>query len=402
MQEHSMRRSERPRSTARVHATALALALVAVAAGAGADAPVKFGDPFAALTATELIRFTAGLDDFKEVEEAADGLGPVFNGVSCAACHSNPVVGGDSNILETRFGRMDGKKFDPMTDAGGSLIQTDGIDPAHGCIGETVPAGATVIAKRKTTPLFGLGLVDHVPDATLQQLAKDQKRTAPRVAGQASLVRDAATGLMRVGRFGWKAQVATLLTFSADAYLNEMGITSPIFPNENAPGGDTSLLNTCDQVATLEDDGTGVAAFTDFMTMLAPPPRGAITPGAEGGAVVFARIGCAICHVPALTTGASSIAALNKVTFAPYSDFLLHDMGALGDGIEQGPASGKQMKTAPLWGLRVRTRFLHDARATTLEDAIRAHDGQGAAARDAFSTLGKADANDLIAFLRSL
>lgn len=367
-----------------------------------ADAPVSFGDPVAGLAPTELVRFVDGRDEFEEEEAPEQGLGPVFNATSCVACHSSPVVGGDSNILETRFGGVVGKKFDPMADAGGSLIQTDGIDPKNGCVGETVPDEATVVAKRKSTPLFGLGLVDHVPDATLQQLARDQQRTAPAVAGKASIVRDAASGQQRVGRFGWKAQVATLLTFSADAYLNEMGITSPIFPTENAPGGDVALLERCDRVAGLEDDGTGVAAFADFMTMLAPPPRGSITPGAEKGALVFERIGCAICHVPQLTTGPSAIAALDRVTFAPFSDFLLHDMGALGDGIEQGPASGREMRTAPLWGLRARTRFLHDARASTLETAIREHAGQASAARGAFEALSKADAADLIAFLRSL
>jgi CxxC motif-containing protein (DUF1111 family) len=364
-----------------------------------ADAPVNFGDPVAGLTSAELLRFDAGLDDFKEKETADDGLGPVFNQTSCAACHSSPAAGGDSNVLETRFGTYDGKKFDPMSQAGGSLIQTDGVDPKNGCVGETVPTEATVVAQRKSTPLFGLGLVDHVPDATLQQLAKNQPRG---VAGKPSIVVDAASGVTRVGRFGWKAQVATLMTFAADAYLNEMGITSPIFPTENAPGGDLTQLAKCDGVPTLEDDGSGVVAFADFMTMLAPPPRGSITPGAERGALVFERIGCAICHVPQLTTGPSAIAALNNVTFAPFSDFLLHDMGELGDRIVQGSASGSEMRTAPLWGLRVRSRFLHDARASTLDGAIREHAGQATAARRAFDALSKADAADLIAFLRSL
>ena len=376
--------------------------VVCIVSTVGADTPVRFGDPVAGLTATELVRFADGRDEFEEEETPEDGLGPVFNATSCAKCHSSPAIGGDSNILETRFGGLIGKKFDPMLNAGGSLIQTEGIDLAHGCVGETVPPDATIVAKRKSTPLFGLGLVDHVPDATLQQLAKDQQRAVPSVAGRPSMVRDAASGQLRVGRFGWKAQVATLLTFAADAYLNEMGITSPIFPNDNPPGGDTALLGQCDKVAGLEDDGSGVAAFADFMTMLAAPPRGGISRNAENGAAVFTRIGCATCHVPQLTTGPSAIAALNNVTFAPFSDFLLHDMGALGDGIEQNTAGGREMKTAPLWGLGARTRFLHDARASTLEGAIREHDGQGRAARAAFDALAKGDAADLIAFLRSL
>jgi CxxC motif-containing protein (DUF1111 family) len=372
---------------------------VLVAATVRADAPITFGDPIAGLTAAELALFQAGRDEFKEKEDVDEGLGPVFNGKSCATCHLSPVIGGDSNILETRFGRMDGTTFDPMVSKGGSLIQTDGIDSKHGCAGETVPSDATIVAKRKSTPLFGLGLVDHVPDSTLQQLAANQPQS---VRGQPHMVQDAASGQTRVGRFGWKAQVATLLTFAADAYLNEMGITSPIFPNENPPGGDAEVLARCDGVAPIEDDGSGVAAFADFMTMLAPPPRGTITPNAVKGADVFVAIGCATCHEPTLTTGPSAIAALNGVTFAPYSDFLLHEMGNLGDGIVQGAANGRQMRTAPLWGLGARTRFLHDARASTLEAAILEHDGQSSTAREAFRNLRKSDVTDLIAFLRSL
>jgi CxxC motif-containing protein (DUF1111 family) len=376
----------------------LVLVIVVLVTTARADRPVTFGDAIAGLSPTEQTRFEEGLDEFNEVETAEDGLGPVFNATSCAACHSSPAVGGDSNILETRFGIVR-KKFDPLPHSGGSLIQTEGIDPAKGCVGETAPSDANVVAKRKSTPLFGLGLVDHVPDETLRQLAAGQPQS---VAGQVSIVKDAASGATRVGRFGWKAQVATLLTFSADAYLNEMGITSPIFTEENVPGGDPRLLKLCDTVADPEDDGTGVAAFADFMTMLAPPPRGVITASVQRGAEVFDRIGCAICHVAQLKTGPSAIAVLDNVLFAPYSDFLLHDMGKLGDGIEQGSANGQQMRTAPLWGLRVRTRFLHDGRSSTLQAAIGEHAGQGEAARKAFEDLGTGDAEDLIAFLRSL
>ena len=398
-----MRERSTPKRTSACGTASIAALLLTLSIGTTvrADAPVSFGDPAAGLAPTELIRFLEGREEFEEEETPEQGLGPVFNAASCAACHSSPAIGGDSNILETRFGRMDGKKFDPMAYKGGSLIQTEGMGTPD-CRGEEVPPEATIVAGRKSTPLFGLGLVDHVPDETLQQLARDQRRLAPGMAGKAGIVRDAASGEFRVGRFGWKAQVATLLTFSADAYLNEMGITSPIFPTENAPGGDAAALDRCDRVHEIEDDGTGVAAFADFMTMLAPPPRGSITPGAAKGALVFERIGCAICHVPQLTTGPSAVAALDRVVFAPFSDFLLHDMGALGDGIEQGAASGAEMRTAPLWGLRVRSRFLHDGRASTLEVAIREHAGQGSASRAAFDALSKGDAADLIAFLRSL
>ena len=233
-------------------------------------------------------------------------------------------------------------------------------------------------------------------------MAKKQKHNFPDVAGTANKVKDVASGKNRTGRFGWKAQVATLLTFSGDAYLNEMGITNPLFPNENAPQGDDKLLTKCDTVADPEDDGSGVQAFTNFMTLLTPPPRGPVTDQVKAGEKVFTDIGCAVCHHPTLTTGPSSTRALNGVTFQPFSDFLLHDMGSLGDGIEQGGATGSQMRTAPLWGLRVRTTFLHDGRTDNLSDAILAHDGQGLAAQNSYRQLSADNLKNLIAFLMSL
>jgi CxxC motif-containing protein (DUF1111 family) len=369
-----------------------------------AVAPSKFGDPLSGLTKDEKDLFSEGREDFMEEEKPEDGLGPVFNDVSCAACHSNPVVGGDSNVLETRFGRIKKQQFDAMSEFGGSLIQSQGIGDCLGKNnGEKVPPQATIVAQRKTTPLFGLGLVDNVPDSVLDGIAEDQKAKYPDVAGTANKVTDVASGTPnRTGRFGWKAQVATLLTFSGDAYLNEMGITNPLFPTENAPQGDAKLLAKCDKVDDPEDDGTGVHHFNNFMTLLAPPPRGPITPEVTAGEVVFQDLGCAICHHPTLTTGPSSVAALNQVIFQPFSDFLLHDMGSLGDGITQGGATGSQMRTAPLWGLSVRTTFLHDGRASNLPDAILAHDGQGLTAQNLYRQLKSSELAKLIAFLKSL
>jgi CxxC motif-containing protein (DUF1111 family) len=382
----------------------IALGMAALLTSAVADDPPSFGEPLPNLTVAELTMFEVGKDDFEEVETPADGLGPVFNGTSCAACHSSPAVGGDSNILETRFGRRDHGKFDAMESSGGSLLQSQGIDPnpSSPCAAESVPDDANVVAQRKSTPLMGLGLVDNVPDGALEDLARSQKHESRDVAGDTHKVNDVASGKMRVGRFGWKAQVATLKTFAGDAYVNEMGITNPLFPSENAPRGLAKNLAACDTVADPEDDGTGVQNFTNFMTLLAPPPRGPVTPQAQAGEAIFRQIGCAVCHQPTLKTGPHSVAALNEVEFHPFSDFLLHDMGSLGDGIEQGNARGRDMRTAPLWGIRVRTLFLHDGRATTLEDAILAHDGQGQEARRQFKQLNRRETESVLAFLRSL
>ena len=378
-----------------------------------------FGDPLRGLSPDELQRFTDGKAAFEAVEGVADGLGPVFNGTSCAGCHSVGGSGGGSEIVETRFGTLTHGVFDPLATLGGSLIQRNGIGAQGACtfVGERVPPQATIVASRRTTPLFGLGLVDAVPDATLLALARGEASRHPETAGRPNMVTDVSTAQVAVGRFGWKSQVPSLLHFSGDAYLNEMGITTPLFPNESCPQGDCSLL-ACDPVPDPDDDNLDdVEAFRDFMTFLAPPPglhfrhaarlpdgplSGPRAGGEHGGRRLLAETGCTGCHVSTLRTGASPVAALQFRSFHPYSDFLLHDMGELGDGIAQGQATGVEMRTAPLWGLRVVTTFLHDGRASTIEDAILAHDGQGRAARDRFAALPAVERAMLVAYLRTL
>jgi CxxC motif-containing protein (DUF1111 family) len=216
-----------------------------------------------------------------------------------------------------------------------------------------------------------------------------------------NLVTELRTGATRVGRFGWKAQVPTLHQFSGDAYVNEVGVTNPEFPSENCPQGDCAKL-AFDPDPALNDDGENVEHFEDYMTLLAPPPAAVRAPRTEAGSQVFRRLGCANCHTPSLVTGLSPVLALSRKVFSPYSDFLLHDMGALGDGIEQGQASGRQMRTAPLWGLSARPAYLHDGRAKSVADAIIAHAGQGTDARNRFLRLGFGSRAALLAFLSSL
>jgi CxxC motif-containing protein (DUF1111 family) len=361
-----------------------------------------FGAPLPGLSPSDLALFSAGQQAFAEIEGIQDGLGPVFNGTSCGGCHSVPAVGGGSPQAETRFGQFANGTFDPLTSSGGSLLQAEGIGAvvvnglACTVLGETLPPAANVVAGRLTTPLFGLGLVDAVPDSAFQLLAASQAANTPATAGRVSDLGGA------IGKFGWKAQVPSLLQFAGDAYLNEMGITSPDFPHENCPDGNCELAATCDPVPDPEDDGTDVHAFANFMTFLNPPPRGPMTGVVNVGQTRFTQLGCADCHVASLTTGFNLNPALSNVTFAPYSDFLLHDMGPLGDGIFQGAATGTEMRTAPLWGLRVRTVFLHDGRASSVSDAILAHDGQGKAARDAFANLPPGFQMQLLDFLGSL
>jgi len=362
------------------------------------------GGPIAGLDGAEMARFLAGQEEFEQQESIEEGLGPVFNEASCSTCHSGPV-GGTNGRAETRFGRMVGGVFDPMTDRGGSLIQDHAlgvVNTEHGAytfVPEKVPREATVSALRITTPLFGLGLVDAVTDAALIALAQQEGRTSPSTAGTPHMVAD--KGMTRVGRFGWKAQVATLHTFAGDAYLNEMGVTSPDFPQENAPQGNSGAL-LYNPVPTLNNDGEAVEQFFDFMTFLGPPQRRPRNPHMDAGAAVFQQIGCANCHTPSMVTGDSPVQALSRKAFQPFSDFLLHDMGSLGDGIAQGQANGRQMRTAPLWGLSVRPTYLHDGRARTPNDAILQHAGQGRDARNRYLQLAPPDREALLAFLRSL
>lgn len=361
------------------------------------------GKALAGLTAKERADFSAGFAEFVNVETPEGGLGPIFNDVSCVACHFQGGFGGGSRTLVTRFGRVSNGVFDPLTELGGSLLQKKAIDPAFL---ETVPAEANVVARRMTTPVFGAGLIEAIPDATIAAGTVAAKPDG--VRGRVALVRDVVSGTTRVGRFGWKAQVATLAAFSADAYLNEMGITGRYFPVENAPNGKRDLLARADKVLDPEDAlGAGASKSdsdlaADFMRLLAPVPP---LPGADPagpGAAVFREVGCAVCHVPSMKTGASPVAALAFKPVWLYSDLLLHDMGRLGDGIAQPPAGMSEMRTAPLWGLRVRDRYLHDGRASTLDLAILAHEGEGTVARDRFTKLTPAKRSALMAFLSSL
>jgi CxxC motif-containing protein (DUF1111 family) len=370
----------------------------------GGNPPTNFGDPLPELTPDQLTRFQAGKAVFDHDFDAPEGLGPVFNDTSCTNCHNQGGDAGGSDTLETRYGRVTNGVFDSLAQFDGQLLHSQGIGLFNGVnfVGETVPGVANVVAQRRTNPLFGLGLVDAVPDQTLMDLAAFQKQVTPATAGRALVVTDVFSGQPRVGRFGWKCQIGTVLTFSGNAFLNEMGITTPFFPKENCPGGDCALLAANPALSNPNDTTATVMQLNDHTTFLAPPPQKSQTRTARAGAVLFARIGCADCHVPAMQSGPSAVAALHNVPFFPFSDFLLHDMGALGDGIVQSGAQGNEMRTAPLWGARVRTSYLHDGRAKTVRDAIVAHTGQGLTARNAFANMSEKEQEKILEFIDTL
>ena len=364
----------------------------------------NLGDPVRGLTAAQLAAWRAARDEFNEDKDVAGGLGPIFNDVSCLRCHGGPVAGGSNPRTVTLFGRTTNGVFDPLTALGGSVLQDRALGPEQGMSAfqrELVPAQATIVKQRRTTPLFGLGFVDATPDATFIALAAQQAARNPATAGRVAFVTNFAAGTRTVGKFGWKAQVPSLFQFAGEAYLNEMGITSPEFPNENCANGNCSDLAR-NPAPALNDTGDGVRQLTDFMLMLGAPSRGLITPDVTAGEQVFQQLGCNECHVPNLTTGSHPIAALSNKIYSPYSDFLLHDMGALGDGIVQGEAGGREFRTAPLWGLRAQRTFLHDGRANNIHDAVTAHDGQARTSREAYQQLDAQARARLMDFLESL
>lgn len=366
---------------------------------------VTFGSPLPNLSAEHIAQWNQGRREFVDRRTIEEGIGPVFNGRSCGECHNIPAAGGGAGRFVTRIAAITDGEYDDLTQHGGSLLQgaslgtRDGL--SHEFPPERVPASATIVARRRAIPVFGLGLVDATPDATFLALAQQQALHTPATAGRAALVQNIVAGMKTVGKFGWKANVATVQEFSADAYLNELGITNPMFPDENCPAGDCSQLQY-NPAPGLNDSGARVDNSAVFMRFLGPPPRGAITPAVLAGEAVFSRIGCAACHVPTLQTGPNPNPALDRVTYHPFSDFLLHDMGPLGDGIVQGDARGTEMRTPPLWGLRAVGLFLHDGSARSFEDAIVKHDGQGRGARDRFEALNATEREQLVAFLRSL
>ena len=355
--------------------------------------------------------FDKAREIFEAQEDQDEGLGPLFNARSCGECHATPTVGGSSQITELRAGHYDGHSF--IDHPGGSLINDRSI---NALIAETVMPGNEVQTFRLSTSTLGLGFVEAVDDATLKDIARSQPgQSGGRINGTALDVPLSETqNARRVGRFGWKDQHGSLLSFAADAYLNEMGITSPMQPKENSSNGNS--VADYDGVADPEDDGDDVEAFANFMRSTKAPSRDldlANTADALVGAQLFQNAGCAICHVTTLSTARTNTAinggkfkvpaALGDKIIHPYSDFLLHNVGT-GDGIVQngGQSSRNKLRTAPLWGLRTRTRLMHDGLSVTITDAILRHAGEAAYVIDNYRALGNTQKNQLLTFLRSL
>src|SRR5580692_449666 len=429
-----------------IAAAACTLALIS-AATRFPDAPTGFDNKTNGMV--DDATHQADQTTFEEVEQLSDGLGPLYNAQSCRECHQNPVSGAASQVTELRVGHQgpDGRFRNPDIPiahgaeviSGRSLVNDRAICPNGAFpnkeIQERVPETETIRTLRISLNLLGDGFVEAVADQTFVELSKQQcKSSQGKICGQVLYVPIVeAPGQMGVGRFGWKDQHASLLSFSGDAYLNEMGITNRLQPDEV-----TKLCNTVSEPNdTPGADGlSDIDHFARFIRATKAPARDsqlASSALAMKGNALFVKIGCATCHVETLTTAPAGTkidggtftipAALGSVTFHPYADFLMHDVGT-GDGILQATrehygkkvfqmmsaylakqdfeSSRNKIRTAPLWGVRLRPRLMHDGASLTFHDAIVRHAGEAAHVTQQFEKLKPDDQEAIIQFLKSL
>lgn len=409
----------------------LATAFAGIAQQSAPDAPAgfntpSFSTPIASNGADEPSGDTFALDQqvFERDHAAADGLGPVYNGTACATCHQNPNTGGASQITELRVGHNDpvtGNFVNPTIFISGSQTPITGrsiVNDRAICpqAQEHIPPTEDIRTLRAVLNTLGDGFVEAIDDQTLINIAEAQPRlSGGKIHGEYIYV-PVFEGGTRVGRFGWKDQHGSLLSFAADAYVNEIGITSRLRPNNAttvcAPTNLPSPEDTSDNLG-MED----IDHFAQFIrATTVPPPDMAMagTPSAMHGQLLFQHLGCAICHYPAMTTlpagkqingdNFTIPPALGNKTIHPYSDFLLHDIGT-GDGIVQTTGlqeTANKLRTAPLWGLRTKARFMHDLKSLSLEQAIARHKVEAADVADRFRDLPAQDKQDLLNFLNSL
>lgn len=429
-----------------VAAVALSVALIS-AATRFPEAPTGFDNKTNGLV--DDVTHQADQVKFEGVEQLSDGLGPLYNAQSCAECHQSPVSGAASQVTELRVGHQgpDGRFRTPDIPiahgaevvTGRSLVNDRAICPNGAFpdkeIQERVPETEPIRTFRLSLNLLGDGFVEAIADQTLIDLSKQQcKSSHGKICGQILYVPVVeAPGQMGVGRFGWKDQHASLLSFAGDAYLNEMGITNRLQPNEV-----TNLCNTVSEPndTTGPDGLSDIDHFARFIRATKVPTRDAAlasSAAANKGLGLFEKIGCASCHVEALTTAAAGTkinggtftipAALGSITLHPYSDFLMHDVGT-GDGILQATrehyghqvfqqmsgylskqdfeSSRNKIRTAPLWGVRLRPRLMHDGASLTLFDAITRHSGEAGHVIKQFEKLKRPEQNVIIEFLKFL
>ncbi len=437
----------------------LAFLICAIAAGAGLlqaqsaakdpgprGGPAGAGSYYPTLDANEQGFFTQAQTRFQEVDsvsgtlsnEPGSGLGPAFNGNSCAMCHAQPAVGGSSpgltspqnsvpnpqvalaildgalNVVPsfiTANGPVREARFISTNPSNASAALDGGVHDLYTIQGRTDASGCTLAQPnfnqeladnnaifRIPTPLFGLGLVENTPDATLEAnlAANASQKSALGISGVLNISGNDGT----VTKFGWKAQNKSLLMFAGEAYNVEIGVSNELFPNERSAVSGCVYNGTPEDTTNITDPTTGalvgsasdmssdIVNFAAFARLSAPPTPAPATTSTEAGQTLFTSVGCAMCHTPTLQTTLSPYTGMSNVTYHPYSDFALHHMGSnLADGIVQGNAGPDMFRTAPLWGVGQRLFFLHDGRTADLLQAIEAHFSSGNVCTDARSSL---------------
>jgi CxxC motif-containing protein (DUF1111 family) len=414
-------------------AAILAVGLAGLAEQSPTEAPAGFDTPTLAqnpgsLSVSNGIAqppgdiYTLDQTRFEQDHDASTGLGPVFNARACADCHQNPVSGGSSQFTEVRAGHNDANgnfvaATVPINDgantiANRSIINDRALIPQAQ---EHIPDSENIRALRAALNTLGDGFVEAIDDRTLQAIAQHQTEVSEgRIHGEAVEVPVLeAPGQTRIGRFGWKDQHSSLLSFIGDAYLNEMGVTNRLRPKDVTTVG--KITSDPEDIP----DNLGLADidhFAQFIRGTKVPPRDAVlssTAFAQAGQNLFEKIGCATCHVSTITTAPAGTAinggafavpeALGNKIIHPYSDFLLHDIGT-GDGIVQNPPqdTANKLRTVPLWGLRMHPRHMHDLKSLTLQNAIERHQGEAAHVERRFDELSPAEKQQLFTFLSSL
>ena len=373
--------------------------LSACSSGRGVEAAGPAGAPLAGLSQAELARFAAGRTLFAKEYTPAEGLGPLFNERRCGSCHDLPTLGGTGVEMVTKATRFEAGHCDLLSAEGGDNIQRHATPllEAAGIRHEDVPRDANAFTDLVPPALYGLGLVEAIPDADI--VARE------RSGGGTVTGRAARTASGRVGRFGRKGEFATVAEFVEQAIRTEMGLTTPQHPAEETING-RPLPPGVDPAPDPEVPQATLDALTDYVRFLAPPARDVATGAARdslaGGERTFAAIGCANCHVASMTTGRSVQPSIDRRVIHLYSDLLLHEMGPRLAGNCGAAAAPGVWRTAPLMGIHLRQSYLHDGRAPGIEGAIEQHDGEARRARAAFEGLDAPTRRLLVRFVRSL
>lgn len=409
-----------------------------------------YGTPAPNLSAADLALHLAGDLVFESVyvtppNTVNGGLGPIFNNSSCISCHPKDGRAPFPTNLEARSGFFLRVSLPGVAANGGPVpvpgfglqIQNQavfGVQPeakfrvTYTTITEEFADGTKVVLRKPQysleetyipipnsillsprigSPVFGLGLLEAIPEQNILADVDATDANKDGIYGKANYVYDVVSKQTKLGRFGWKANTASLLEQCAAAFTNDMGITNYLFPRETGYGqsnGDDGLN------AGLEVANSLVNAVTFYtQTLAVPASRFSADTQVRNGARIFEEIDCAKCHKPMQKTGPSAIKALAYQTFYPYTDLLLHDMGeGLADNRPDFMATGREWKTRPLWGIGFQylvnghTQFLHDGRAQNLTEAILWHGGEAQRAKDKFKQLSKQERDALLEFLNSL